>query len=189
MDAEMDAEMKRMETDDMLDRLTKKKHQKRAVLSAAARAVFKEFVVHAMTGKELPLIKKKAKPAAIELACSFAKWAVDDKDFSLSHACEYIPFLYNAVLDDWPEVIVGVPAKGCLDDLKKGCELLLNEKMASFSCHDKQRWPRQCIVNCMVRCGLLDCTIGRRPKFRRRGMTIFPFQSCLKAQISLESEK
>jgi hypothetical protein len=124
----MDAEMKRMETGEMLKRLKKKKHPKRAVLPAASRTVFEEFVVHAMDGKKIILRNKKAKPAAVELACSFAKWAVNDKHFSVSHACDYIPFLYHAVLEDWPEVIVGIPDPRRLRDLKKGCKLLLGEK-------------------------------------------------------------
>jgi hypothetical protein len=46
----------------------------------------------------------------------------------------------------------------------------LRLEVALFNRHDKQRRPRQCIVNCMVRCGLLDCSNWRTtqvPKWMR----------------------
>jgi hypothetical protein len=113
----MDAEIKKMETGGMLNRRKDRSKKERAVLPAAARTAFENFVAHATAGKASFLVNKKAKPAAIELACSFLKWAVQSNRFSLSGACDYIPCLYNAVLEDWQEVRVGIPSEYLKDNI------------------------------------------------------------------------
>jgi hypothetical protein len=125
----MDAETKKtMETGKMINRLREKKKKETVVLPTEALAVFKEFVLHSMKGKQPLLLSKKGKLAAVELACSFMKWAVEGNRFSLSDVCDYIPCLYDAVLEERVEVTVGIPLKRRLDDLKKGCQLLLEDR-------------------------------------------------------------
>jgi hypothetical protein len=124
----MDADIKKLETGELLKRQKPRKYPKKAELPADARAVFRKFVVYAMGGKSSFLIRKKALPAVVELACSFMQWAVHVNSMFLSDVCEYIPWLCDAVLNDWQEVIVGIPVPVHLKELKKGCARLREHK-------------------------------------------------------------